>query len=131
MLRMVSPLLLALLLPLFLLTEPSCAKAPLNLSPQATAAWHGTRAIHALDTLRDIAIDGNMTVPPIFTTATTREVVEYHKSAITVIHAAPSGWQATVQSGLDELVKALPPAARQQFGPYVVLLKTVLKEALR
>ncbi len=108
----------------------SCAAntPPPNLTPVAQKAWQGTRAIKALDQLRDIVIDGNALNPPVFTTAATGKVVAFHKSAITIIHAAPGGWQMTVQTSLTELVKDLPAADRQQVAPYVALAKTILAE---
>ena len=61
--------------------------APPNLTPQATTAWHGTRVIHAIDVIRDIAIDGAATRPPVVSETTARRVVTWHRSALLTIHA--------------------------------------------
>src|SRR5438874_13272896 len=82
-----------------LLFVASCSNnPPPNLSPQARAAWYGTRAIKGLDLLRDTALDANAQMPPLVSTATTRKIVRYHESAITAIHATPMGWVSTVQA---------------------------------
>jgi hypothetical protein len=118
-----------LLLASFLfVATPACTHAPPTASPQAQLAFQGTRVIKALDLLRDFAIDGNAQVPPLISTATTRKVVVYHRSAITLIHDIPSGWKATVLTGLDEVGKDLPATESQKLAPYLVLVKTVLAE---
>lgn len=105
-----------------------CAKAPPNLTPQGAAAFHGTQVIKALDVLRDTAIDANALVPPLVSTDTTRNVVTYHKSAITIIHATPRGWKVAVLTGLNELSTKIPPVEQQQLGPYLALAKTLIQE---
>lgn len=115
------------------LTSARCGPAykPPNLSPQASVAWDGLKVIRALDVIRDIAIDGNAQKPPIFSTATTRIVVDWHTAAITTVHAAPAGWALTVQTGLAEVAKVLPPVEQQQIGPYLTLARLVLQELTR
>lgn len=105
---------------------PACAVPPPNLSPAAVTAFQNTRVIKGLDILRDTAVDANAQVPPQLSTATTRKVVQYHESALKIIHAAGSGWQAAVLVGLDELVKDAPPAERSLLAPYVALVHTIL-----
>lgn len=118
-----------LMLPLLLFTQLNCAnKAPANLTPNATAAFYGTQVIKNLDRFRDVVIDGNKSTPALFSTETTRKVVVYHKAAITIVHDAPNGWKAGVQSGLQQLSLALAPEERQVAMPYIQLLNTVLNE---
>lgn len=109
----------------------ACAKAPPNLSPAGTAAFHATRVVKALDVFRDAAISANDQSPPLISTATTRQIVLYHKSAVTMIGAAPSGWVLVVQTGLTELDKNLPTHERQQLAPYVALVRTLIVEVTR
>lgn len=108
-----------------------CAKAPPDLTPDASAAFKGTQAVRALDLIRDTAIAANEQVPPLMSTDDTRKVVRYHQSAVKVIQAAPSGWKSTVEAGLDELLKNLSPPDRSRLGPYVTLLKSILQEVAR
>lgn len=111
------------------LTFTACAnKAPANLTPNATAAFYGTQVIKNLDRFRDVVIEGNKSTPALFSTATTRKVVNYHTYAITIVHASPNGWKAGVQSGLQQLSLALEPEERQVAMPYIQLLNTVLNE---
>ena len=108
-----------------------CAKAPPELSPVGTQAFHKTRVIKALDLLRDVAIDGEAQSPKVFSTADTRKVVLYHQSALRIIQATDSGWQAAVGTSLDEVVMRLDPAAQPKVAPYVLLVKTLLAEIPR
>src|SRR3954464_12339020 len=87
----------------------ACAKAPPNLTPQAVAAFHGTQVIQDLGRIRDAADAAHKTVPPLLDAATTLKIVNWHQSAITVVHAAPAGWKTTVLASLDELDKSLSP----------------------
>lgn len=109
----------------------ACAKAPPNLTPEANAAFKGTQAVKALDLLRDTAISANAQVPPVLSEAITRKVVLYHQSTVKVIQAAPTGWKATVGTGLDELLSNLTPSERAVLAPYVTLIKTVITEVTR
>jgi hypothetical protein len=105
-----------------------CQHAPPNLSPQAVAAFHGTQVIHDLDRIRDAADAAHHTTPPLLDAATTLKIVTWHQSAITVVHAAPSGWKATVLSSLDQLNTNLTDKDRQVIAPYVALARGVLQE---
>jgi hypothetical protein len=119
-----------LILVVFLLTTPvlsSCVKAPPNLTPAAATSFDKQRVQRALDIIRDTAQDGNATTPPAFSTATTRKVTSWHRSALNTLWAGP-GWQATVKTGLDELLKNLPANERQILQTYVALAKTVITE---
>ncbi len=119
----------ASLLVLALFTLPNCAnKAPANLTPNATAAFYGAQVIKNLDRFRDVVIDGNKSTPALFSTATTRKVVDYHTAAIKIVHDVPGGWKVGVQSGLQQLSLALEPEERQVAMPYIQLLNTVLNE---
>lgn len=113
---------------LIALTLSGCAKTPPNLSPAGVAAFQGTQVIRALDTLRDSAILLNEQVPPIVSTDTTRKVVTYHKFAIATIHSLPAGWKPTVETGLTELQRTLPPPEGARLAPYFTLTQTLLKE---
>ena len=109
----------------------ACAKAPPDLSPAGTAAFHGMRVVKALDQFRDIATAANAETPPLVSTATTRQIVLYHKSAVTIIGATPDGWISVVQIGLDELKDRLPPAERKLLDPYIVFVQTIIREVTR
>lgn len=108
--------------------QPGCAKAPPNLTPQAQQAFYKHQVLKGLDILRDFAIEGEATTPKVIPTATARDVVETHKSIVTVMQAADAGWQAAVSAGLDELLKRRSDSEKQKFGPYVALVKALLKE---
>jgi len=108
------------------LCHQACAKTPVNLSPAAVTAFESHEIQKSLDTIRDIAVDANATTPPVLTTATTRKIVTWHESAITVLHARGAGWVVTLAAGLDELLKNIPAEERQTLLPYVTLAKTVL-----
>jgi hypothetical protein len=117
-----------LILILCLSVVPACANhVPPTLSPAATVAFQNTQVQKALDLIRDVAHDANATVPPVLSTATTRQVTLWHQSAITVLHARGAGWQAAVTASLDELSTHLP-AARPRLAPYIALAKTLIQE---
>jgi hypothetical protein len=111
-----------------LVLAPGCAKPPIYLSAQAQAAWRGTRIIHALDVIRDIAIDANASDPPLLNEATTRQVVLVHKSLITIVHEQPAGWQGMVLAGLDGLESLLPAGDMSRLLPYIHIARAALKE---
>jgi len=117
---------------LALLAVSSCTNnPPPNLSPAGVAAFNNTRIIKGIDVLRDVAILANAQNPPLITEANTRKLVTWHRSALLLINSSTAGWPATVQTGLDELLKDLPPAESRTLGPYVALVKTLLGEALK
>jgi hypothetical protein len=111
-----------------LIGQQGCAKAPLSLSPAGVTAFQNSQIQKSLDTIRDIAIDANATTPPVLDTATTRKVVTWHQSAITVLHARGAGWVSALTTSLDELQKQLPASERKTLAPYIALAKTILVE---
>jgi hypothetical protein len=106
----------------------ACAKTPPDLTPEASVAFKATQAVRALDILRDTAIAAHAQTPPLMPEATTRKVVLYHQSTIKVIQAAPSGWRAVTQTGLDELAGNLSPSDKALLAPYIALVKAVIAE---
>lgn len=122
---------LALVALVTLLAISSCAKPPLNLSPEATAAFNKTRVIKGLDILRDTAVDANKQIPPLVSEATMLRVVRYHQGAVRTIVATDTGWQTTVTTGLDEVNRNLPSSEQTLLKPYIALVKTILNEVTR
>lgn len=116
------------LLPVVLALAIGCAPAPPNLTPAGVAAFKGTQAIKALDLLRDAAIDANALTPPLISTDSTRRVVLYHKSAITIIHKTPAGWRPTVGAGLAELRASLKGTEGEQLAPYIRFAQALIEE---
>jgi hypothetical protein len=126
-----------------LVLAPACAPVPAPLSPEATIAFHATRVVQVLDVVRDAAIAANEVTPPLMTTASTRKVVLYHKSAVQTIRVSPTGWRPTVKAGLFELTchplaapsqppppctAQLAPAEVAKLYPYVALALVVIEE---
>ena len=105
-----------------------CAKAPPNITPQATQAFHKTNVLKGLDLARDFAIDAEATDPKVLSTATTRKIVTYHQSSVRIMQASDAGWREAVMAALDELLNSLSPAERQKFGPYAGLIKSLIQE---
>lgn len=108
-----------------------CASAPPNRPANVVLAFQATQAIKSLDMLRDFAIDANAQTPPMLSTATTRLIVTYHRSAIRVVHDVPAGWKTTVQTGIIELFNSLPEAEQQKIGPYVTLIEALVMGAIQ
>jgi hypothetical protein len=111
--------------------ESGCAthaNAPVtqNLSPTGLDEYNKTRAIHALDIIRDAAIDGEKV--GVFAHADTVHVVTFHKSTVQVISASTTGWKPAVQTALNELTKALSASAQTKVAPYVALVSAILQE---
>lgn len=96
---------------------PACATAPPTLSPAAQAAFQKTEVIHALDLLRDTAIDAEAAT--LLSTPTTRLVVNFHKSSLQIINVATDGWRALVSASLKELERILPAKERDLLRPYL------------
>lgn len=120
------------LLPLLLvLSLVGCASAPPNLTPQASADFQKTRVLKALDLVRDFAIAAEAQTPKVLPTATTRTIVQYHKSTVTIMLATDSGWASGVSTSLNELVRNLSADDQQKFSPYVALVRTLLSEVTR
>lgn len=105
-----------------------CAPPPPNLSPAASAAFTNQRVQKALDIIRDTARDAAAQTPPVIPQATANKVNDWHEAAIKVIHATGSGWQPTVTTSLDELLKNLTPPEQALIGPYVTLAKTLIAQ---
>lgn len=105
-----------------------CASAPPNLSSAGVSAFNNTRVQKALDLLRDTVQDANAQTPPLISTATARTVTQWHRSAITIIHATGQGWQTTVRTSLDELLANLPANERALVAPYAALATTIINE---
>ena len=106
-----------------------CAnQAPPVLTPQAHVAFYGTQVIHDLDVLRDIIVLAEKSTPQIISTDAARRYIGYHEYAITLVHDAPTGYQAVVQRGLDEYVKSLSAKELVIVAPYVALINAVLQE---
>jgi hypothetical protein len=130
--RMIRPNKLAIVFCVFfalgVALDQGCAHTPPNLSPAGATAFQSHQIQNALDTIRDVAIDANATTPPLLDTATTRKVVAWHQSAITVLHARGVGWVSALTTSLDELQKQLPAAERKTLAPYLALAKTILAE---
>lgn len=128
-------ILLAAALSLAAFSLPACSSNPrpatdptVNLSPSGRAAYHATRAVKALDLLRDIAITAEQQSPKLMSTASTRKVVLYHQSVVKTIAAVPDGWVAIAEQGLTELQKQIPLEEWQQIEPYVRLVLALYKE---
>ena len=116
---------------LVLMLTVGCAKAPPDLTPEASLAFKGTQAVKALDVLRDTAIAAHAQDPPLLSEDSTRKVVQYHQSAIKMMQAAPLGWAPAAKQALDELLNNLTEKDKALLTPYVVLLKTVIAEVTR
>ena len=101
---------------LTLLLMVGCAKkAPPNLTPQATTAFHATRVVKALDLAMDAAMAAEAQTPKAISTDSARQIVEFHQMAVRTIHAIPSGWKLTVSTSLDELQNHLGADALRWF----------------
>lgn len=122
-----------------------CAPTPKPLGPEATIAFHATRVVQILDVVRDAAIAANDMTPPLISTDSTRRVVLFHKSAVSIIQVAPTGWKPTVKAGLWELtchpgaapaspappcVPQLAPAEVARLTPYVGLALVIIDEVI-
>lgn len=114
----------------FAVSTTSCASAPLA-SPAANLAMKKLQVVHALDAIRDLAIDANKQQPPLVDVETTRQIVTFHQSALLVIQASESGWQAALGALVDEAAKNLPDKDKAKFGPYFTLASTLVKGLTR
>lgn len=122
-LKKVGPLLLLLALALGCASNP-----PPTLSPEGVAAFNALRVGHALDIVRDTAIDAEAN--GLISRANATKVVNWHEAAVKVIVAVPGGWKPTVLAGLDQLKGELPPGEWQRIALYVDLVKTIIKEVV-
>lgn len=110
-----------------------CGKPFVTLTPVAQTAFKTTQVIKALDLIRDTAIAGNNTTPPVFSEKTTGQVVTWHRATIIVVNAAQAGWQTATVTALDTLSKQLAAgsAEQAQLVPYITLAKTLLTEVTK
>lgn len=113
------------------MVESGCAThantpSTVNLSPTGLDEYNKTRVVHALDIIRDAAIDGEKL--GVFSHQDTVNIVTYHKSTVQVIAVSGSGWKTTVLTSLTETVKHLSPAAQSKVAPYVSLVSAILQE---
>lgn len=120
------PLLLALMLVL-----PACTTPPPNLTPDALVAFRGTQIIHDLDRIRDVANEAHSTSPPLLNASVTLEIVEWHRTAIRLVHDHGANWQAAVMHGLDDLQAHLSAKDRHVIAPYLQAVRVLLSEAHR
>ena len=104
-----------------------CASAPLTYTPEGQKNFKKLQVIHALDAIRDVAIDANAATPPLISTEGTRVIVKFHQSALVVIKANANGWGDTVLAALREAVKQLKPAEQTALAPYVLLASTLIQ----
>lgn len=115
-----------------LLLSAACSQnVPPNLTPQAVAAYQGTKVILALDVIRDAAIALAATKPPIVQQDTATKIVQFHKAAITIIHDTPNGYKSAVNTSLDSIKSTLNPQEQTQLGPYFSLAKTLINEVAK
>lgn len=105
----------------------ACAPPPATLTPAGVVAFQEARVVQALDVLRDTAIAANAQVPPLISTSNTRAIVTYHEAALKTIQAGTAGWQAALNTGLDQLVASLSAKEATVVAPYVTLIKTAIK----
>jgi hypothetical protein len=126
----IAPWVVASVLCMALSTQGGCTHTP-PLTPAGTAAFQNLQIQKALDTIRDVAIEANATTPPLLATGTTRQVVEWHETALVILHSRSSGWRAAVITTVDELQTQLPPQALDVLRPYLALAKAVLQEVAK
>ncbi len=120
---------LALALGAGAVTSTSCATAPPPaLSPAGVSAFNALRVGHALDLIRDTAVDASKQSPPLISHADLLKIVNWHEAAVKTIVAVPGGWKPTVLAGLDQLQSDIPAAEWQKIALYAALLKTVISE---
>lgn len=113
------------ILVLALTITAACATLPPGHSSEAQTAFKKTQVVHALDVIRDTAIDAEKVT--LLSTDTTRTVVLWHQSALKTIAASEEGWVATVSTGLSGVLDALPKAEREILRPYISLAQALLK----
>lgn len=104
----------------------ACASTPHGLSLSGASAFHRMQVQTDLNLVRDTAVAASKTDPPLISKATLVKVATFHRSAVITMHAASNGWQASVQTGLDELLRDLPPDEKNLLTPYVLMVKAVL-----
>jgi hypothetical protein len=117
-----------LLMALVTMGMQGCASAPPNLSPVATNDYKKTQVIKVIDLVRDAAIDANAQNPPLISTATTRKIVEAHKTALLTIKGSDSGWASAVGVVFAQLSRdpSFLPAEVSRLAPYFAVVAQVL-----
>lgn len=111
------------------LSLSACAShVPPNLNPEATRAWYGTQIIKALDHVRDAVDDAHHTTPPLVDAGTDLKVVQWHQTAVTIVHEAKVGWRNALDASLTGLQANLPPDIWTLIDPYVRLAQSILRE---
>jgi hypothetical protein len=118
-----------------IVTTAGCA-TPASVAGQSTAnltapgiqALHGKEVVKYLDIIRDLAIDAEAAgkIP----TATTANIIRWHKAAINTINQTPNGWKATVLTGMDAVQAALTPAEHGILDPYFLTAKTIIQAVI-
>ena len=117
---------LSLLLLCLCLVLPSCAKAPATLGPQGISDFNTIQIGHDLDLIRDVAQEASRTTPPVLSHDVAVKVTIWHKAAVQTLATRSTGWKATIQTGLDQLMTTLTQKDKDLLAPYVLLVKTVL-----
>jgi hypothetical protein len=100
--------------------------APAGLSAPGVLAFNQTRAVKAIDLIRDTAIAANAQTPPVMSTNSTRLVVQFHEATVKTINAAGTGWANEVKTAADNFIKTLPTTDQAIIQPYITLLDTLL-----
>jgi hypothetical protein len=104
---------------------------PPTLSPTAQLSYHSHQVQKVLDLIRDTAVDANAQKTTdgkqLLSDARTRQIVQLHETAITLIHANTQGWEQTVYASLTELNKELLPSETSVLGNYMKLGMNMLK----
>jgi hypothetical protein len=112
-----------LLISLVLLSVVSCAPKAVNgrstalLTQPGIQALQKTEVVKVLDIIRDTAVDAE--AAKVLSTATTRKIVQAHKSIIDVVRVSGAGWKAVVLASLQQLKQNLTPDELAIVGPYI------------
>jgi hypothetical protein len=93
-------------------------------TPVGKTAYTADQLVNSLGIFQDAAIGANS--QKILSDNSTRLIVTYVKSAVTVIKASPNGWQATVAAGLAQLQKDLPAADLAKYQVYINLINSII-----
>jgi len=105
-----------------------CATPPPNLTPAAVVAFRQTEIIRDLDRVMEVANDAHHTVPPLLSAEVALEVVNWHQTAVDLVHNKGANWQAAAMQGLDELQRKLSAHDRQILAPYLSAVRVLLTE---
>lgn len=80
--------------------------------------------ISTLGLFQDAAIGAN--TQQLLSDDNTRTIVNFVKSSVITVKAAPLGWQITFVTALDELKKALPSDVLTKYQLYINLLQALV-----